>query len=86
MFFELFSYNYKIKTSFLRYLGVLSAVKQASSRLRVDLSINPRVDFESKVFKVSTGKYILLDKSKSKDFYDKFKDLILEPQPAALQE
>ena len=84
MSFQQFSNNYKIKTNFLRYLGVLNAVKQASGRLWVDLSIKPNVDFESKVFKVSTGKYILLDKSKSRDFYDKFIDFILEP-PAALQ-
>ena len=84
MSFQQFSNNYKIKTNFLRYLGVLNAVKQASGRLWVDLSIKPNVDFESKVFKVSTGKYILLDKSKSRDFYDEFIDLILEP-PAALQ-
>ena len=50
----------------------------------MDLSIKPSVDFESKAFKVSTGKYILLDKSNSKYFYDAFIDLILEP-PAALQ-
>ena len=50
----------------------------------MDLSIKPNVYFESKIFKVSNGKYILLDKSKSRDFYDEFIDLILEPS-AALQ-
>ena len=33
MSFQQFSNNYKIKTNFLRYLGVLNAVKQASGRL-----------------------------------------------------
>ena len=47
----------------------------------MDLSIRPTVDFKSKVFKVTTGKYILLNKSKY--FNNEFIDLILEA-PAAL--
>ena len=53
MSFQQYSNNYKIKTNFLMYLGVLSAVKHASGRLWVDLSIKPSVYFESRVFKVS---------------------------------
>ncbi len=46
MSFEEFKMKYKIKTNFLKYFGLLSAVKQAMKHLDINLQTLPVLDLK----------------------------------------
>ena len=68
MDFDEFCSYFDIHTNFLKYFGILSAIKHAATYLNVDLSIKPTLNIQSTNFRLSSGKIIDLNKAKSKDF------------------
>ena len=82
MSFQEFTSKYKIRTNFLKYLGILSSVKSAIKLINVDLSKRPFVDFQSREFKLCSGRLINLKKAKSRDFYTEFLEDNLEAPTA----
>ena len=82
MSFDEFSNKYKIRTNFLKYFGLLSAVKCAVNVINVDLSKRPVVNFQSREFKLGSGRLIDMKKAKSRDFYTEFLEDNLEAPTA----
>ena len=82
MSFSQFSNKYNIRTNFLTYLGLLSAVKCAAKVIDVDLSIKPLINFQNREFKLSSGRLIDINKAKSRYFYTEFLEDILEAPTA----
>ena len=83
MSFDQFSNKFNIRTNFLKYLGMLSAVKRAANFMNVNLSIKPIINFQSYQYKLNSGRLVDLKKAKSRDFYTDFLQDNLEP-PAAI--
>ena len=77
--FGKFSNKYNIRTNFLRYMGIISAVKLFLKAINVDMSIKPKNNVNDYEQKVSSGKIINLNKCKSKTFYLEFVNFALEP-------
>ena len=82
MTFNEFSNKYIIRTNFLKYLGILSAVKCAAKIINVDLSLRPAMNFQSREFRLSSGRLIDIKNAKSKDFYTEFLEDMLEAPTA----
>ena len=82
MTFEQFSNRFRIRTNFLTYLGILSAVKSAVKVMNLDLSTTPAINFQSRTFKLNSGRIIDITKAKSRDFYHEFLEDDLEPASA----
>ena len=79
--FNKFTNKYQIQTNFLKYLGLLSAVKCAAKVIDVDLSKRPDVNFLSREFKLGSSR--LIDKkAKSRYFYTEFLEDSLEAPTA----
>ena len=77
--FDEFCNKFEIRTNFLRYLGILSAIKQAARILDVDFSRKPTLDIKNLNLRLYSGKMVNIEKAKSKDFYSEFVELTLEP-------
>ena len=77
--FKAFCNKFEIRTNFLRYLGILSAIKQAAKALDVDPSRKPALDLQNLKWRLYSGKTIDIKKAKSRDFYAEFVEFNLEP-------
>ena len=82
MNFDEFCSYYDIHPNFLKYFGILSAIKHVATYLNVDLSIKPTLNIQSTNFRLSSGKIIDINKAKSKDFYNEYIECNLEPASA----
>ena len=80
--FDEFKNKYAIRTNFLKYMGVICMIKNALKKLIVDPDEEPCINFQSKEFKLASGRVINLEKVKSKTFYLEFLEYILEPPKA----
>ena len=83
MTFQEFIDKYYIRTNFLRYMGVISAIKKYLNVIDIELSVQPAITFQNYDIKVLSGKTINLSKCKSKTFYLEFVNFKLEP-PSSL--
>ena len=84
MSFDQFSHTYGIRINFLRYLGILSAVKAAAKIMNLNLLIKPAIDFQNTEHKLNSGRIVNIKNAKSKDFYDEFLEEKLEA-PKSIQ-
>ena len=82
MGFDEFCSYYDMHTNFLKYFGILSAIKHAATYLNVDLSIKPTLNIQSTNFRLNSGKIIDINKAKSKNFYNEYIEFNLEPASA----
>ena len=85
MSFDQFSNKYNVRTNFLKYLGILSAVKHAIKFINVDILTKPDLDIQSREFKLNSGRLLNIKKAKSKDFYIEFIEDNLEAPTALLK-
>ena len=76
--FDTFCNTYNVRTNFLRYLGVISAAKNAAKLIDVDLSQKHTFDSDSTTFTLLSGKRVNIAKSRSKEYYKEFIDIVLE--------
>ena len=76
--YDAFCKKYNIRTNYLRYLGIVSAVKNALKKLNIDLAANNNFDFASTTFRMLSGRQLNIAKAKSKDFYNEFIQFKLE--------
>ena len=76
--YDAFCKKYNIRTNYLRYLGIVSAAKNALKTLNIDLAANNNFDFTSTTFRMLSGRQINITKAKSKDFYNEFIEFKLE--------
>ena len=83
MSFDQFSNKYNIRTNFLKYLGILSAIEYAANFMNVNLSTKPLINFQSHQYKLNTVRLVDLKRAKSRNFYSGFLQDDLEP-PASI--
>ena len=69
--------KYNIRTNYLRYLGIVSAAKNAVKSLDINLSARENFDFTYTIFRMISGRQLDIAKAKSKDFYQEFIELKL---------
>ena len=50
MTYHEFNQKYEVRTNFLRYLGILSIIKNSSKQCNVDAILRPEIDFTSQQF------------------------------------
>ena len=72
MTFTHFTNRYKIGTNFLRYVGMINAIKSYLNIVDMDLLIKPTINFQSFNTKECSGRTQILIRCKSQDFYLEF--------------
>ena len=86
--FEAFVTKFGIRTNYLRFFGIVSAVKKMLYSgvvgKMIDLKVRPLIQFETNVLYVDTNELINISLAKSKSFYDFFIRIKIEEPACAL--
>ena len=81
--YDQFQNKFKIRTNFLRYLGIVNSAKTAYAN-NPDIQAlvreaRPNINFNSDIFLLKDGNFLNIKKAKSKDFYQYFMNNKVEP-------